>query len=177
MACQKIGTTSWKSFSPTYPLVEDMYELQICWHLSPQPSGRRKTWCQETLCHLRQGTGWYLASWSCLCSAVLGHGGGGCPSTALHRHDQLAKYHPVPWLRWHNVSWHQVFRFRLMRQMPGNLKFGYVVFEELWRIIFMKIMEFDLKWVHMARYELILKLDGALWLRIILKPLRTPNKG
>ena len=36
--------------------------------------------------------------------------GGGCPSTALHRHDQLAKYHPVPWLRWPNVSWHQVFR-------------------------------------------------------------------
>ena len=32
-----------------------------------------------------------------------------CLSTALHRHDQLAKYHPVPWLRWHNVSWHQVF--------------------------------------------------------------------
>ena len=27
-----------------------------------------------------------------------------------HRHDQLAKYHPVPWLRWHNVSWHQVVR-------------------------------------------------------------------
>ena len=74
------------------------------------PSGRRKTWCQETLGHLSQGTGWYLASWSCLCSAVLGHGGGGCPSTALHRHDQLAKYHPMPWLRWPNVSWHQVFR-------------------------------------------------------------------
>ena len=36
-----------------------------------------------------------------------------------------------------------------------------------------KIMEFDLKWVHMARYELILKLDGALWLRIILKSLLT----
>ena len=34
-------------------------------------------------------------------------------------------------------------------------------------------MEFDLKWVHMARYELILKLDGALWLRIIFKPLLT----
>ena len=34
-------------------------------------------------------------------------------------------------------------------------------------------MEFDLKWVHMARYELILKLDGALWLRIILKPLQS----
>ena len=33
-----------------------------------------------------------------------------CLSTALHRHGQLAKYHPVPWLRWHNVSWHQVFR-------------------------------------------------------------------
>ena len=33
----------------------------------------------------------------------------------------------------------------------------------------MKIMEFDLKWVHMARYELILTLDGALWLTIISK--------
>ena len=31
------------------------------------------------------------------------------------------------------------------------------------------------KWVHMARYELILRLEGALWLRIILKPLLTPK--
>ena len=38
-------------------------------------------------------------------------------------------------------------------------------------------MEFDLKWVHMVRYELILRLDGALWLRIIFKPLLTPPKG
>ena len=38
------------------------------------------------------------------------------------------------------------------------------------------IMEFDLKWVHMARSELILKLDGALWLRIIFKPLLTPKR-
>ena len=37
-------------------------------------------------------------------------------------------------------------------------------------------MEFGLKWVHMAQYELILRLDGALWLRIILKPLLTPKK-
>ena len=44
-----------------------------------------------------------------------------------------------------------------------------------WRITFMKIMEFGLKWVHMTRYELILRLDGALWLRIILKPLLTPK--
>ena len=36
-------------------------------------------------------------------------------------------------------------------------------------------MELDLKWVHMARYELILKLDGALWLSIISKPLLTPK--
>ena len=40
----------------------------------------------------------------------------------------------------------------------------------------MKIMEFDLKWVHMARYELIFKQDGTTWLRIILKPLLT-SKG
>ena len=39
------------------------------------------------------------------------------------------------------------------------------------------IMEFDLKWVHMARYELILRLDGALWLRIIFKPLLTPKRA
>ena len=40
-----------------------------------------------------------------------------------------------------------------------------------------KIMEFYLKWVHMARYELILKQDGAIWHRIISKPLPTPKKG
>ena len=36
-------------------------------------------------------------------------------------------------------------------------------------------MKLELKWVHMARYELILKLDGALWLRIISKPLLAPK--
>ena len=36
-------------------------------------------------------------------------------------------------------------------------------------------MEIGLKWVHIARYELILKLERALWLRIILKPLLTPK--
>ena len=34
-------------------------------------------------------------------------------------------------------------------------------------------MKFGLKWVHMARYELILRLDGALWLPIISGPLLT----
>jgi len=29
----------------------------------------------------------------------------------------------------------------------------------------------------MARYELILRLDGALWLRIIFKTLPTPKRG
>ena len=38
-------------------------------------------------------------------------------------------------------------------------------------------MEFGLKWVHIARYELILRLDGALWLRIIFKPLLTPKRA
>ena len=40
--------------------------------------------------------------------------------------------------------------------LPNNIKFG-------------------LKWIHMAQYELILRLDGALWLRIIFKPLLTPK--
>ena len=38
-------------------------------------------------------------------------------------------------------------------------------------------MKFGLKWVHMAQYELILRLDGALWLRIILKPLLTSKRA
>ena len=38
-------------------------------------------------------------------------------------------------------------------------------------------MKFGLKWVHMARWELILRLDGALWLRIILKPLLTQQRA
>ena len=37
-------------------------------------------------------------------------------------------------------------------------------------------MEFGLKWVHMARYGLILRLEGALWLTIISGPLLT-QKG
>ena len=40
-----------------------------------------------------------------------------------------------------------------------------------------KIMEFGLKWIHMARYELILKLDGAPWLTIIFKPLLTQKRA
>ena len=38
-------------------------------------------------------------------------------------------------------------------------------------------MEFGLKWVHMARYELILRLDGALWLTIIFKTLLAPRRA
>ena len=38
-------------------------------------------------------------------------------------------------------------------------------------------MEIELKWVHMAWYGLILRLDGALWLPIILKPLLTPKRA
>ena len=38
-------------------------------------------------------------------------------------------------------------------------------------------MKVGLTWVHMAWYELILRLDGALWLRIILKLLLTPKGG
>ena len=38
-------------------------------------------------------------------------------------------------------------------------------------------MQFGPKWVHMARYELILKQDGAIWLRIIFKPLLKPKRA
>ena len=45
------------------------------------------------------------------------------------------------------------------------------------RYVWITIMEFDPKWVHMARYELMLRLDGALWLSIIFKPLLTPKRA
>ena len=38
-------------------------------------------------------------------------------------------------------------------------------------------MEFDLKWVHMVRYELALRLDGAQWLTIISKSPMSPRKA
>ena len=38
-------------------------------------------------------------------------------------------------------------------------------------------MKIALKWVHMARYGVIFKLDGALWLTIIFKPLLTPKRA
>ena len=44
-------------------------------------------------------------------------------------------------------------------------------------LLYSNIMEFDLKWVHMSRYELRSRLDGALWLRIIFKPLLTPERA
>ena len=93
-------------------------ELQFAGIMDAQPSRRRKIWCQETLGHLSQGTGWYLASCAVLCWGTAA--GGGCPSTALHSHEQLAKYHLVPWLRWPNVSWHQIFCYwGYSRWAPG----------------------------------------------------------
>ena len=71
-----------------------------------------------------------------------------------------------------NLSW-------IYREPIVNLSWTYPRCQQLfpvWRIKCMKIMEFGLKWVHMAWYELILRLDGALWLTIIFKPLLT-QKG
>ena len=36
-------------------------------------------------------------------------------------------------------------------------------------------MNLDLNWVHVARYELILRQDGAVWLRIISGPSHDPR--
>ena len=46
---------------------------------------------------------------------------------------------------------------------------------DFWIFICSEMMEYDLKWVHMARYELILRQDEAILLRIILKPLLAPK--
>ena len=44
-------------------------------------------------------------------------------------------------------------------------------------IFLVKIMEFDLKFVDMARYGLVLRLHGDLWLRIISKTPLTPRRA
>ena len=41
----------------------------------------------------------------------------------------------------------------------------------------MKITKFDLKWVHVPRYELTLKLDRALWLAIISEAPLIPKRA
>ena len=38
-------------------------------------------------------------------------------------------------------------------------------------------MKIGLKWVHMGRYGVILRLDGALWHTIISGPLLTPKRA
>ena len=48
-----------------------------------------------------------------------------------------------------------------------------VSLNKLPQIKLIKTNDFGLKWVHMARYELILRQDGAIWLRIIFQPLLT----
>ena len=42
---------------------------------------------------------------------------------------------------------------------------------------FIRFIGLVLKLVHMVRYELILRLDGALWLTIIFRRLRTPKSA
>ena len=54
---------------------------------------------------------------------------------------------------------------------------GHVPDANSWRIKFMKNMEFGLKWVHIGRHELVLRLDAALWLPNSFKPLRTPKRA
>ena len=52
----------------------------------------------------------------------------------------------------------------------GNLEVQIYDFHDIHLV---KTFEFDLKWIHMAWYNLILRLDRALWLRIISGPLLT----
>ena len=66
----------------------------------------------------------------------------------------------------HRDPWYQVPGYQIL--VPRS---WYYV---LWCYFFTnKSGNFDLKCVQMARYELILKLNGAIWLRIIAKPLLT----
>ena len=84
----------------------------------------------------------------------------------------------------------EYFVYTVLHHFSGRTAFGQMVsrrirtyFPEIWKLRYMnfgicicsKIIKNCLKWVHMARYELILKQDGALWLRIILKPLLAPK--
>ena len=84
----------------------------------------------------------------------------------------------------------EYFFYTVLHHFSRRTTFGKMIsrriwtyFPEIWKFRYMDfgilicstIMEFDLKWVHMARYGLILKQDGAVWFRIILKPLLAPK--
>ena len=64
------------------------------WMLNPQEGGRLDA-KRHYVMLAKALDGIWPVSHAC----ALRHGGGRCLSTALHRQDQLAKYHPVPWLR------------------------------------------------------------------------------
>ena len=72
----------------------------------------------------------------------------------------------------------------LLDQVQGVLKISSNTRSRTWsrtrtrsrRHFLVKIIELDMKWVHMARHGLILRQDGAIWLRIISKPLLTPKQ-
>ena len=58
---------------------------------------------------------------------------------------------------------------RLTSHSPGLGPRSWTRSKDFWP----KITEFDLKRVHMARYGLVSKQDGAMWLRIRSRPLST----
>ena len=77
-----------------------------------------------------------------------------------------------------------VFRGKQLSEKMVSRRIGTYVWE-IWKFIYMdfgnficsKIIVFELKWVHMPRYERILKQDGAIWLKIISNPLLTPKRA
>ena len=74
---------------------------------------------------------------------------------------------------WRRTTFGKILSRRIRTNFPEVWKFRYM---DVGIFICSKITEFDLKRVHMARYELISRLDRALWLRIIFNPLLTPKR-
>ena len=139
-----------------------------------------------------------MATWSCLCSVVLRHGGGGASAQAQHCTATTNWLNTIQCLGSDDImslgikssatkgwsrGWQNRRTLPVHTEPPNHCRrFGSLRrLEHATNVKFTLLpsfrMEFRMKGVQMARYELILKLDGALWLRIISKPPLTPKKA
>ena len=81
------------------------------------------------------------------------------------------KFGPRIFRLYRSASFFEAHNFRKKNMISRRISNHFL---EIWKLQYMNfgmlcsnIMEADLKWVHMARCELILKQDGAIWLGII----------
>ena len=141
--------------------------------MDAQPSGKRKTWCHYVIL-ARALDGIWPVGHAC---AVLCWGTAAAGASAQHCTGMTNWRNTIQCLGEDDIMSLGIKSSAFLRvEDLFSWKFE-VQINSCWRMKFMKITEFDLKWVHMARYAFILRQVRAIWLRIISKLLPTPTMG